>query len=326
MIINTDNNMRILNFNDFKINESDNTDEYITVDGIRQIMDDGYEISAENFCDSDRTFPMGSIIVTKDSNSSITLAYCGNKGEIENEISIPKDSVDIKNDDDNNYIITIDPDRRWLNVTGNRAAIEDFIEDFTNCKMECDGNTTRMLDGVKGDVYTILDIIGIPYDIESAEKVDANQYEVKLGNGMLIDVKKRSHDDMVGNFDVYKKHDATYPSFSIRSDKGKMGFHFDSDDLPASEVESDIMDVSKNDYLNYLLKKSLGIETHSDKERLYKHFVDSINSHDFDYIKSDDIKTQEKGKRSADYIKSLKNMVSTFVPEKRISEVYPRKD
>jgi glycosyltransferase involved in cell wall biosynthesis len=128
------------------------------------------------------------------------------------------------------------------------------------------------------------------------------------------------------NFDVYKKHDAAYPSFSIRSDKGKMGFHFDSDDLPASEVESDIMDVSKNDYLNYLLKKSLGIETHSDKERLYKHFVDSINSHDFDYIKSDDIKTQEKGKRSADYIKSLKNMVSTFVPEKRISEVYPRKD
>jgi hypothetical protein len=68
------------------------------------------------------------------------------------------------------------------------------------------------------------------------------------------------------------------------------------------------------------------METHSDKERLYKHFVDSVNSHDWDYVKSDDIKTQERGKKSADYIKSLKNMVSTFVPEKRISEVYPNKD
>jgi len=325
MTLNTD-NMRILNFNDFKINESDDTEDYISVDGIRPIMDDGYEISADNFCDSDRTFPMGSIIVTKDNNSSITMAFCGNNGKIQNELSIPKDSVDIKIDDNNNYIVTIDPNRRWLNVTGNRAAIEDFIEDFTNCKMECDNLDIRMIDGIKDDVYTILDIIGIPYDIESADKMDDNQYEVKLGNGMLIDIKKRSNNDMVGNFDVYKKHDDSRPAFSINSDKGKMGFSFDSDDLPTSEVESNITDVSKNDYLNYLLRKSLGIETHSDKERLYKHFVDSINSHDSDYAKSDDIKTQERGKKSADYIKSLKNMVSTFVPEKRISEVYPNRD
>lgn len=325
MMLNTDNIMRILSFNDFKINESDDTDEHISVDGIRSIMDDGYEISAENFCDFDGTLPIGSIIVTSDNNSSITIAFCGSGGEIENEISIPKDSVDIRMED-NNYLVTIDPERRWLNIPGNRAAVEDFIEDFANCKIESDNHSTRMLDGVKDDVYTILDIIGIPYDIESAEKVDDNQYEVKLANGMLVDVKKRSNNDMVGNFDVYKKHDDMYPAFSINSDKGKMGFSFDSDDIPASEVESNISDINKDDYINYLLRKSLGIETHSDKERLYKHFVDSVNSHDWDYIKSDDIKTQEKGKKSADYIKSLKNMVSTFIPEKRISEVYPSKD
>jgi len=143
----------------------------------------------------------------------------------------------------------------------------------------------------------------------------------------VIDVKKRSSDDLVGNFDIYKKYSDVYPSVTIKSDLGKMHFNFDQDNLDGNEeVESDITDVSKNDYLNFLLKKSLGLETTADEERLYNHFLEVIDSKDWEYSEIDEEEKKERGRKTQKYIKKLKKLVLSFLPETKIREIYPDKN
>jgi len=93
--------MRILKFNEFYINESESEVVAYEVPDVKNIMDDGYEISAESFLDTESTPPTGKILVTKDGDNSITISFCDRFGKMDNQLNISKDSVKItKNSDD----------------------------------------------------------------------------------------------------------------------------------------------------------------------------------------------------------------------------------
>lgn len=317
--------MRVLNFKDFILNESDSGGYGIP--DVKNIMDDGYELTAEDFVGQKSTPPVGKILVVDDSNNSLTLSFRDRSGKMDRKLMVGKDSVKFSKNSDGNYIIKIDPNLRWLNTGNNRENIEDFIEDLINCKLDSENHESRFIDGIKDDVYFIMDILGIPCEVSDIKKIEDNKYEITLDNDMVIDVKKRSSDDLVGNFDIYKKHSDVYPSVTIKSDLGKMHFNFDQDNLDGNEeVESDITDVSKNDYLNFLLKKSLGLETTADEERLYNHFLEVIDSKDWEYSEIDEEEKKERGRKTQKYIKKLKKLVLSFLPETKIREIYPNKN
>ena len=317
--------MRVLNFKDFILNESDSGGYGIP--DVKNIMDDGYELTAEDFVGQKSTPPVGKILVVDDSNNSLTLSFRDRSGKMDRKLMVGKDSVKFSKNSDGNYIIKIDPNLRWLNTGNNRENIEDFIEDLINCKLDSENHESRFIDGIKDDVYFIMDILGIPCEVSDIKKIEDNKYEITLDNDMVIDVKKRSSDDLVGNFDIYKKYSDVYPSVTIKSDLGKMHFNFDQDNLDGNEeVESDISDVSKNDYLNFLLKKSLGLETTADEERLYNHFLEVIDSKDWEYSEIDEEEKKERGRKTQKYIKKLKKLVLSFLPETKIREIYPDKN
>jgi hypothetical protein len=318
--------MRILKFNEFSINESESEVVAYEVPDVKNIMDDGYEISAESFLDTESTPPTGKILVIKDGDNSITISFCDRFGKMDNELNISKDSVKITKNSDDGYTIKVDPNLRWLNTGNNRDNLEDFIEEFVNCKMDTETYGTRLKDGIKDDVYFIMDAMGIPCEVTEFQKLeDDNKYEVTLDNGMVIDAKKRTSDDLVGNFDIYKKHSDIYPSVSIKSDSGKMLFTFKPEEMDPVEIESNITEIGKDDYLNYLLKKSLGVDSTIDEERLYNHFVKSIEDHG-EYSDDDGDEMQERGRASAKRIKDLKKLISSFLPESKIREIYPDKN
>lgn len=318
--------MRVLNFNEFILNESESYD-YETQD-IRNIMGDGYEIIADGFLDSDATPPAGKILVVSDDENKIKIAFCDRRGKFSDGIILPKDSIKLSNEPENQYRIKIDPNLRWLNNTTNRQNLEDFIEDYINSKLDLESHKTKFVDGIKDDVYFIMDTMGIPCDVKEVRKIeDDNKYEVSLDNGIIIDAKKRSSDDLVGNFDIYKQYSDVYPSVSIKSDSGKMVFVFNREDLDLTdEVESDITEINKNDYLNFLLKKSLGLETTEDEERIFKHFVDTVNSREWEYSDLDEEEKQERGRKNAKYLKKLKKLVLSFLPEAKVKEIHPDKN
>jgi hypothetical protein len=317
--------MRVLNFEDFILNESESGGYEIP--DVKSIMGDGYELTAEDYIGQKSTPPMGKILVVDDSNNSLTLSFRDRSGKMDRKLMLGKDSIKFSKNSDGHYIIRIDPNLRWLNTGSNRENIEDFIEDLINSKLDSENYEIRFIDGIRDDIYFIMDILGIPCEVSDIRGMEDNKYVITLDNGMMIDVKKRSSDDLVGNFDIYKKNSDTYPSVTIRSDLGKMIFNFDQENTDGNEeVESDITDVSKNDYLNFLLKKSLGLATTGDEERLYNHFLKVVDSRDWEYSEIDEEEKKERGRKTQKYIKKLKKHVLSFLPENRIREIYPDKN
>lgn len=317
--------MRILNFTEFKLNENQSGD-YETTD-IKNLMDGGYEIICDDFLDKDSTPPTGKILVVGDDDSHVKISFCDRFGKMQDGIRIPKDSIKLSKNTDDQYTIKLDPNLRWMNISSNRDKLEDFIEDYINSKLDLETYKTRFIDSIKDDIYFIMDIMGIPCEVQDVKRTDDdNKYEVSLDNGIVIDVKKRSSDELVGNFDVYKKYSDVYPSISINSDSGKMKFIFNPEELDSEEVESNITEISKNDYLNFLLKKSLGLETTDDEERLYKHFLDTVDRREWDYSDIDEDEKKERGRKSAKYIKKLKKLVLSFLPETKVKDILPDKD
>jgi hypothetical protein len=71
------------------------------------------------------------------------------------------------------------------------------------------------------------------------------------------------------------------------------------------------------------MKRSLGIETHEDKERMYDHLVKSADSLNHDDLKSDNDAKKENAHSLLKSIKHMKNLVSDFMPDEKISGILP---
>ena len=73
--------MRILNFSEFALNESDdlNQEDFYKVPGVKNFMGDGYEISAEN-CINSEDYPAFKISVIEENHSAIRICYCDDHG------------------------------------------------------------------------------------------------------------------------------------------------------------------------------------------------------------------------------------------------------
>lgn len=317
-------NNRILNFREFMIKESESFN--YEIDEIKNIIEDGYEIFAENFSGNESIPPVGKLLITSQDDNNVTISFCDRFGKMDKKINLPKDSIKINKIQENQYSIKIDPNQRWLNKRSNREILEDFIEDYINSKIDNETYKTRQSDTVKDDVYFIMEILGVPCEVKDLKKCEDGKYEISLTNDMQVDIRKKSPDQFIGNFEIFRKKSDVYPSVSINSERGKTILNFNIDDFEEEEIESDIQDINKNDYLNYLLKKSLGIENSEDEERLYNHFLEVENREDWKYNDLDEKEKQERSKKDEKYVKKLKKLLRFFISDKKIREVSKNKD
>jgi hypothetical protein len=169
-----------------------------------------------------------------------------------------------------------------------------------------------------------MDMLGINCEVSNINRLEGeNEYEAELNNKMLVGIRKRSINDLVGEFNVYKEKSDYEPSLSIISSNGKMNFKFHDSIMPDEQMESTITDATKDSYINYLMKRSLGVETLDDKERMYDHLLkiaDSLNQKD---LKSDDDEKKETAHSLLKSIKHMKNLVSDFMPDEKMKGILP---
>lgn len=313
---------KILNFNEFKVNESASQEDINEIPGVKRLPDDGYEISAHDFTEDSDDLPVGRILVLKENQKSICLAYSDFKGRIKSEIWIPKDNIKIVKDGDS-YKISMNSHRGFLSGPDNTAKMEDFISDYYDCVIDSNSNDT-IGSKVEDDIKSIMDILGIECEVTKVNKLEReNEYEAELNNNMLVGIKKRSINDLVGDFNVYKDKSDYEPSLSIESRNGKMNFGFSKDVLPKEKMESTITSVAKDNYINYLMKKSLGVENREDEDRMYNHLVKTADDMNFDDLKSEDEKKKEASHASLKSIKHMMKLVSSFMPDEKISGILP---
>jgi hypothetical protein len=296
---------------------------YDEITGVKKVMGDLYEITAEDFIDSEGTPPFGVILVTKDIQKSICLSFFDFKGKQKTELWIPKEAIDIEKKQ-NDYIITIDPDKEWFSKDANMNLVDDFIEDLYDCKMRDKLYDSSAINTVKEDVISIMDILDIECNIRDIKKIsDNNEYEVTLDNDIFIEIKKRNSNDLIGEFKFYVTESSSHPSFEIKSMSDKILLSFYLDDAYTTEEESDISNINKDPKLNYLLKKSLNLSTNTDKERLYDYFCDYIKSNNWVHNNEIDAKTEALYKERSKKLKELKKIISSFVSSEKIEKVYP---
>lgn len=306
---------KILNFQQFSILESNDSSEYL-IPGINPYMMDGYEIIASDCTSSDPVD--GKLSIRKDSGTSLLLTF----GKDDSDIWIPKDSIKIEMNDDN-YTLTIDPESKWFNKPENRNIIEDFIESFDSHRIDLLSKDARTSNSVRDDIDTILDMLGMQMEISGIEKISDDEYDVSFSNGINMSHKRRSPNDIIGTIKMYLDSKSDRPGIVISSAKDGINLISSIDDIVDKNIETSFSDIKNNPYHRYLLKRPMNMDTNFDKEELYKHYLDSINSSDRNKLNSEDDNIADSARNNISYLKDLRKLVSEYVSSDKIREISP---
>jgi hypothetical protein len=306
---------RVVKFSQFNLSESDTSQEY-NVPGIKPYMTDGYEISALD-CTTEED-ENGKIFIRKDSGTSVLLSF----GDTECDIWIPKDAIEIKKLDDN-YILTISPDSKWFNRPENRIIVEDFIEGFDSYRINTSSGDKRVIDGVSDDISTLLDMLGLDIKINSIEKISDNEYEITLDTGIFISYKKRSNSDMIGTTKFYLDTNSPTPGIEITPANDGINLISDIAGICKKEIETDFKKIKNDPYHRYLLKRPIGLESNMDRENLYSHYLEVINSDFKNDSKSEDPNISDSGRAGISYVKDIKKLIAEYISPEKIREISP---
>jgi hypothetical protein len=314
--------MKILNFSEFSLNESDdiNQEDFYKVPGVKNFIEDGYEISAENCIDSE-DYPSFKISAIEENPTAIRICYCDEHGNVVEDMWIPKDSVDINNDSEDNIIITIHPDCRWINNPGNRENLEDFIENFDGIRTDDGEKDDRRIESIKDDLENFLEAIGFELTVTDINKIGENEYEIYLDNNICANVKKRNTADIIGKVSLYKDKIIGDPGIELSGNQDGILMISKIPDLFTKEVECQLDDFEENPYLRYLLRKPLDLDSNSDREKLLSYYVDTHDNHDKGKYESGDEKIRNSSREESYHIKDLRKMLSQFLSEERLRRI-----
>jgi hypothetical protein len=313
--------MRVLKFSEFTLNENSdlNQEDFYKVPGVNNFMGDGYEISAENCLDS-RDCPSFKISAIEENPTSIRICYADGNGNPVEDIWIPKDSSEIKPENDN-ITIVINPEGRWINNPENRDKLEDFIENFDRLRTDGESREDRRMESIKDDLENFLEAIGFDLKVIDINKIGENEYEINLDNSICASVKKRNSSDIIGRISLYKDKLIGDPGVEISGNRDGIVMISKIPDLFSKEVECQIEDFEDNPYLRYLLRKPLDMDGTSDRDKLLSYYIDTHSNHDKVRYESEDEKVRNSAREESYHIKDLRKMLSQFVSEERLRRV-----
>lgn len=302
----TETNM-VLGFNDFqrfKINES----ESYKIPGIKDTWGGGYIISPVDLTVDGKESPSDKVIISKKNETSIAICYVDNEGNESDNIWIPNDAISIKKDEDGSIIeINIDPYKKWISKENNKSRIEDFIEEFAN-HLETSKTTgqERIEQNAQDDVELLMDLIGIPGSIESFESCGNYTWDANLDNGMLIEITKRSNDDLLSKFKIYLNSSDHHPCVYINNDSLDKKTSFKIPNMNVITVPKGFMEMKNPDpYIKYLTRRAMDIQNDSDEESLFNHYKRSV----------------ESGSEDREMLKTIASFLSEFMDKRDIEDI-----
>jgi len=205
----------------------------------------------------------------------------------------------------------------------NSDSIDDFIEDFVNYLTV---KNERATECAKSDIDLVLDLLGIKGGVNQIERKDKHSWNAKLDNDFFAEIVKRSKDDLMGSFKIYKGEESSIPCIHIRHKEDSNNCIFSlNDEDPSSEIEEPIGFTelkSKNHYYSYLINRSMGKETKSHQSDFVNHFIDFLKDHSKDYKKSSDPNTRKAGEQKEESVKRMMKALSFFLPPQEIEDIH----
>ncbi len=315
--------MIIKNFKEFtEINESAST---YKSPGIQNTWGGGYEMDVVDLTSGDEPEYDRPLLVKKN-GKSICLGYLGNNKKTVGHFWVPLDAVEISPSEGKVSKVVFDPRKKWITLNPNLSKVEDFIESLLDYSENGSKENTEILRGkAKDDVEIILDILGVDSSIDQFSDTGENSWEALLKNGSLVEVKKRSDDDLMGSFKIYNNHKDAIPSMQIKNSRGEKFSKFNLGGDIEVEEPIGITDMkSDHPYYNFLKKKSLGKETSADKELLMDYYMGILNDNKSQEIEEGE-DTEKKKKKLAD-IKRIEKVITSFLTPDELEEYKGKRD
>jgi hypothetical protein len=197
--------------------------------------------------------------------------------------------------------------------------LNDFIEVLEQRSAD---KIDKLGEYVKDEINLLLDQIGLESNVVSIKNKEKVKFEALTDDGKLIELRKIDQNTPSREIKVYLDDKAVRPVFTIElGPKGIANFRFNVKDkyYNRSVYFSNIND---DKYFNYLLKKSMGIESAGDQEGLVEYFNEVLKNYDWDYQMSDDKRAYEKGQKQSDLVRDIKTLLSDFLSEEKIDSIY----
>jgi len=271
----------VLNFNNFSKSRLVESDNYELV-GADQTWNGGYKISVLDLTENNvDEIPRDRIIVAKKNETSIALAYMDQDGEESDYFWIPKNACKLVTDDSVGIKeILLDPYKKWISSSINRERFEDFVEDFKD-SLESSKTTDqdRIKSSAQDDVEIILNLLGIPGEIESFDSYGDYIWDATLNNGMIVEITKRRPEDLLSKFKIFTNTNDREPCLFIDNSSSEKKTLFNISGLIKTNVPVGIFSSTNLDaYLSYLIKRAVNIQEVSDQEALANYFKSLIDS------------------------------------------------
>lgn len=300
-------NDMVLGFNDFQKNKINEGQSY-QIPGIKDSWDGGYIISPIDLTAGEREIPSDKIIIPKKNGTSIAICYVDSEGKESDHVWIPNDAISFKKDSDGAIIeLDIDPNKKWISKEDNKSRMDDFIEEFAN-HLEHSKTTgqDRIKQNAQDDVELLMDLIGIPGSIGSFESCGDYIWDATLDNGMLIEISKRSKDDLLSKFKIYLNSSDHHPCVYINNDTLNKKTSFKIQDMDIITVPCGFSDVKNPDpYIKYLTRRAMDIQSNSDEESLLNHYKRSVDS----------------GSQDREMLKNIASLLSEFIDKRKVEEI-----
>jgi hypothetical protein len=305
--------MKILKFTEF-LNESHSSEE--TVPEIQGFLQDGYMIRTRKKGEDVKN----NVILLSDNNPhSYCLSYHDKNGQERDKIWIPKEFLKMTEEGDE-IVVTLHPDNKWISKKANRVALEDFVEDYLNHKLEITNSEDQLLKEISADISTILEILELPLTIEKIQKNSDHEYEVYFENGGYLDFSRADSSNLFKSLKFFKDAEDNQPSLIVNRNQSSADFDFSNPELGKRKFSCFLDEAPANPYFNFLVKKSMDKETHGDEESLLQFFLQELAQN------ANEINPElPRNIENKNFVRDLKSAVSSFVPEEKLRMMLPSK-
>ena len=269
----------------------------------------------------------GVILVGKDSGKAIALTYLNSDGTESKYLWVPYFAGYInKNIRGGISSIKITPYKNWLSQPENEKKLEEFLDGFEESleKEKTENEKTVSLQAQK-DLDLILDMYNINSGIKKFEKGDKdNEWRAILENGFIVMIKKRSSEDLVGEFRIYPNKSSEVPYIEIKTEKNHEGFNFRRPGEYVIQRRIGMTDLKKDPVSLYLFKNITGLQEYEDEKSLLDYFESILRSEDTSYQMSDDSRSYQRGESQRKEIDLVSKLLEDFLTSKKIEEIYTK--
>jgi hypothetical protein len=315
----------ILNYDGFNsLNESK---KYENLRSVKKTWGGEYILDVDDYQKTGSKPLKGAILVGKDSGKAVALTYLNSDGSEAKYLWVPYFGGFInRNIRGGISSIKITPYKNWLSQPENESKLEQFLDGYEESieKEKTEKEKTVSLQAQK-DLDLILDMYGINSGIKKFDKDDKeNEWRALLENGFVVMIKKRSSEDLVGEFRIYPKDDSEVPYIEINTEKNNEGFRFRRPGEYIVQRRIGMTELKEDSVASYLFKNITGLQEYQDEKALLDYFESIIKSEDTSYQMSDDSRSYKRGEAQRKEIDLVSKLLEDFLTSKKIEEIYSK--